>query len=307
MSTPRGRGGRRPPPRGRGGRGRGGAGDVAIRRQGRPVDGGRAPAPRERSDLGARIMAAIPAAAVAIVLVAAGDIWFTLGVAVLGFICVHELFLMYARAHPSRLAGFIGIAALSLAAYLGDPFHVLLVFVAMFPVVFLLTAAQPRGGAPAISVTVLGIGWIGLAIAHAILLRELPHGGGIVVDVLVGTFLGDTGAYLGGRAFGQRKLAPAISPNKTVEGLVVGMLTAVIAVWFAGLYQDWLSGTDALILGAAVAVIAPIGDLFESYLKRDAGTKDTGRLFGAHGGALDRLDAALFAIVVGYYVWVAML
>jgi hypothetical protein len=62
----------------------------------------------------------------------------------------------------------------------------------------------------------------------------------------------------------------------------------VAAVWLAGLYQDWLSGWHALILGAAVAAVAPVGDLFESYLKRDAGTKDTGRLFGAHGGALDR-------------------
>ncbi len=63
----------------------------------------------------------------------------------------------------------------------------------------------------------------------------------------------------------------------------------------------------SLILGAAVAVAAPLGDLFESYLKRDAGTKDTGRLFGPHGGALDRLDAVLFTAVAGFYVWLAML
>ena len=77
-------------------------------------------------------------------------------------------------------------------------------------------------------------------------------------------------------------------------------------MWLAGLYQDWLSGWHALVLGAAVAAAAPVGDLFESYLKRDAGTKDTGRLFGAHGGALDRLDAAMFAMVAGFYVWHAM-
>jgi phosphatidate cytidylyltransferase len=81
----------------------------------------------------------------------------------------------------------------------------------------------------------------------------------------------------------------------------------VIAVWFAGLYQDWLTSSDALLLGLVVAVFAPLGDLFESYLKRDAGTKDTGSLFGAHGGALDRLDAVLFTAVAGYYVWHAML
>ena len=77
-------------------------------------------------------------------------------------------------------------------------------------------------------------------------------------------------------------------------------------MWFAGLYQDWLAGSDALLLGVAVALAAPLGDLFESKIKRDAGTKDAGRLFGAHGGALDRLDAALFTLVVGYYVWQAL-
>ena len=78
------------------------------------------------------------------------------------------------------------------------------------------------------------------------------------------------------------------------------------ATWFAGLYQDWLSGTDALLIGLGVALAAPVGDLFESYIKRDADTKDTGTLFGAHGGALDRLDAVLFTIPTGYYIWMAL-
>jgi phosphatidate cytidylyltransferase len=145
-----------------------------------------------------------------------------------------------------------------------------------------------------------------MALAHAVLLRRLHHGDGIVVDVLVGTFVGDTGAYLGGRSFGTRPLAARISPNKTVEGLVIGFVTAVLATWAAGLYQDWLSGNKALLLGFAVGAAAPLGDLFESRVKRDAGIKDAGRLFGAHGGALDRLDAALFTLVAGYYVWLAV-
>ncbi len=240
-------------------------------------------------------------------IVALGGIVFTVGLIVFGLICLHELFMMFAKAHPSRLGGFLGLIGLLLAAHFGDSTQVMIALVASFPVVFLLIAAQPRGGAPGISVTILGLTWIGLALAHAILLRDLPHGGAIIVDVLVGTFLGDTGAYLGGRQFGRRKLAPAISPNKTVEGLLIGMVTAVVATWAAGLYQDWLSGTDALLLGAVVAVAAPLGDLFESYLKRDAGTKDTGTLFGAHGGALDRLDAVFFSIVAGYYVWLGIL
>jgi phosphatidate cytidylyltransferase len=81
----------------------------------------------------------------------------------------------------------------------------------------------------------------------------------------------------------------------------------VIFTWAAGLYQDWLTHGQALILGAAVGAAAPLGDLFESAIKRDAGTKDAGTLFGAHGGALDRLDAAFFTLVAGYYVWLALM
>ncbi len=155
--------------------------------------------------------------------------------------------------------------------------------------------------------TLLGVYWLGFAFAHAVLLRQLPHGGGMIIDILVGTFLADTAAYLGGRLFGRRPLAPTISPNKTVEGLFCGMLIAIVAVFFAGLYQDWLTQGDALLLGLAVAVLGPLGDLFESLVKRDAGAKDSGGVFGAHGGALDRLDAVIFTVVAGYYMWLGVL
>jgi phosphatidate cytidylyltransferase len=200
---------------------------------------------------------------------------------------------------------------LGVAAQLGDERQVLLAAVAFLPVMFLLAIAMPaREGVTVTSgmaFTTFGVFWIGMAIAHAVLLRGTPHGDGIIIDILVGTFLGDTGAYLGGRTFGTRRLAPRISPNKTVEGLAIGFLTAVLATWCAGLYQDWLSGLDAILLGVAVGLAAPLGDLFESQVKRDSGVKDTGKAFGAHGGALDRLDAAFFTLVAGYYVWLALL
>ena len=107
--------------------------------------------------------------------------------------------------------------------------------------------------------------------------------------------------------YGGTPAAPRVSPNKTVEGLAIGMGTAVLATWLAGNYQDWLSHGEALLLGLGVALAAPLGDLFESYIKRDAGTKDTGRMFGVHGGALDRLDAVMFTVVTGYYIWLALL
>jgi phosphatidate cytidylyltransferase len=251
------------------------------------------------------VIVAVPAIAMALFLVISGGLVFAAGLLVLGAICMHELYGMYERARPVRLAGLISLAGLLAAALYGDQFQVLLVAVISLPLLFGLTLLQPRPAVASMAVTLLGIYWIGFALAHAVLLRNLPHGLGIVIDVLVGTFLGDTGAYLGGRMFGRRPLAPDISPNKTVEGLVIGMISAVAGVWIAGRYQEWLPGTHALVLGLGVALVAPIGDLFESFVKREAHTKDSGGLFGAHGGALDRLDAVMFAAVVGYYIWAA--
>jgi phosphatidate cytidylyltransferase len=276
-----------------------------ARRRSRPA--GRPPRRRSqpRSELGARTLAAIPAIALALFLVIEGGLIFALGLLVLGGACLHELYGMYARARPVRLAGLLALAGLLLAALYGDQFQVLLVAVIALPLTFGLSLLQPRPSVGAVAVTLLGIYWIGFALAHAVLLRGLPHGLGIVLDVLVGTFLGDTGAYIGGRMFGRRPLAPAISPNKTVEGLAIGMFCAIAGVWIAGRYQEWLPGTHALVLGLGVALLAPIGDLFESFVKREAGSKDSGGLFGPHGGALDRLDAVLFTAVVSYYIWSA--
>jgi phosphatidate cytidylyltransferase len=260
-----------------------------------------------RSELGSRVLVAVPAFAAAVFLVARGGLLFAAALLVLGWVCLDELYRLSARAHPAKLAGFAALVALLLAAHYGTRDQVLLVAVAALPVAFVLTLVAPRGSMFGVTVTLLGVWWVGLAMAHAVLLRALPHGGGIFIDVLVGTFVGDSGAYLGGRSFGRRRLAPRISPNKTVEGLVIGAFCAIVAVWFASLYQPWFQKGDAVLLGVGVAIAAPIGDLFESYIKREAGVKDSGRAFGAHGGALDRLDAVLFTTVVGYYVWLAIL
>jgi phosphatidate cytidylyltransferase len=195
-----------------------------------------------------------------------------------------------------------------LAARYGTQRHVLEVAMATVPVLFLAVLGRgQRGATVAMAGTLFGVFWIGLAFAHSELLRQTPHGDGVIIDVMVGTFLGDTGAYAGGRLFGRRPLAPQISPHKTVEGLFCGMFVAMVAVFLAGLYQTWLTQGDALLLGLAVAILGPLGDLFESVVKRDAGMKDAGNVFGAHGGALDRLDAVIFTIVGAYYVWLAVL
>lgn len=270
----------------------------------------RPPPRRERrgqgSELLTRILVAIPAAIAAIVFIDLGGLAFALFMIAVGWACLQELYRMLARWRPVGLVGFASVAGMVLAARYGSQRDVLEVAVATVPVLFLAVIARGQGHATvAMAGTLLGVYWIGFAVTHGELLRQLPHGKSVVIDVLVGTFVGDTGAYIGGRLFGRRPLAPKISPNKTFEGLFCGMLAAIVAVFLAGLFQAWLTQTQALLLGLAVAILGPIGDLFESVIKRDAGTKDTGSLFGPHGGVLDRADAALFTIVAGYYVWLA--
>ena len=269
--------------------------------------------PRRRrgtSDLRARLLAAVPAVLFAILIVSQGGLIFTLGVILLGVVALGELYGLMERVTPVKLAGFLALAGLAFAAQYGDEYHVLLVLMIALPLTFFLSLLRPQreNVSWSMAVVLFGVLWVGMAIAHAVLLRELEHGGRLLLDVLIGTFLGDTAAYFGGRVWGKRPLAPQISPNKTVEGLVAGVIGGTLAFWlFAVGYQDWFSGGDALLIGACVAIAAPIGDLFQSLLKRDLQAKDTGRLFGAHGGALDRLDAAFFTIVTAYYVSRAVL
>jgi len=264
---------------------------------------------RQRSDLGARVLIAIPAAVFAIFIIEQGGLVFALGILALGILALGELSVMFARVRPPMLAGMLAVTAMVLAAQkYGQPKQVLMALVASFPVAFFLSLFRPRrqNVSWALAATYLSVLWVGLPLVYAVLLRKLPHGDGLIIDILVATFLGDTAAYFGGRGWGRTPLAPKISPNKTLEGAVVGFIGGTLAFWFAGLYQDWLSGKDALVIGAFVALAAPVGDLFESLVKRDLGLKDTGRFFGAHGGVLDRLDAVLFTIVVGYYLWLTL-
>jgi phosphatidate cytidylyltransferase len=269
------------------------------------------------SDLAARVLVALIAAPVAIVMVWQGGEVLALGLVVLGVIALGELYTLMERVRPPALAGFLTLAALLAAALYGEPRHVVMVLVAAFPVTFLLALARPRRSnvSWAIAVTMFGVLWIGLGMVHAIWLRDLAveqdgetirTGMGLLFDVLIATFVGDTFAYFVGRGYGRSQFAPLISPNKTLEGLVGGVFGATLAFWCAGLYQDWLTGWDALLIGFLVGITAPLGDLFESLVKRDLEVKDTGTLFGAHGGVLDRLDAVLFTVVVGYYAAVGL-
>jgi phosphatidate cytidylyltransferase len=283
--------------------------EIVIRREGE----GEGPRRRlrflpEMSETTARVVVAIPWVIFAIAIVAAGGAVFAAALIVLAVLGLREFFLMAEAERPFLLPAYAVGAGMVVAAHYGSSFQILLVFVTIFPATFLFAAARRSHEqiTTSIAFTVLGVAWIGLGFSHAVLLRDLPtHGGALLIDVLVATFIGDTAAYGAGRLFGTRRITPRISPNKTLEGAIGGFLGATLGLWFAGLYQDWLPGIDALLMGMCIGLVAPMGDLFASLVKRDLGVKDTGSLFGPHGGLIDRLDAVLFTVVAGYYLSVA--
>jgi phosphatidate cytidylyltransferase len=265
--------------------------------------------PRTGASSAGRWLVGIPWAVVAVFVVVHGGTLLAILLIALGIVALHELYGMLDAVRPVRLAGFAGMAGLVVAAQYGGDYQIVMAAAGTVVLTFALAMIGDtrRHTTLAIGATLLGVFWVGLALAHASLLRQLDHGDGLLIDVLLATFVGDTAAYFGGRLYGTTSLAPSISPGKTVEGLICGILFGTLGFWAAGWYQDWLSGVDALAIGACVAVAAPFGDLFESMIKRDLGVKDSGRFFGQHGGVLDRLDAAFITVIVGYYAASAIL
>lgn len=156
-----------------------------------------------------------------------------------------------------------------------------------------------------VSKHLLGLLYVSFLLAHFLLLRKLEWGRGWVLFTLVATYFGDTAAFYIGRSWGRQKLAPKISPSKTIEGGLGGVAGSVIgSLLFKIFFFPQLSSSHALVLGFGVGVISQLGDLWESLIKRSAGVKDSGTLIPGHGGLLDRIDSVLFAgPFVYYYVW----
>lgn len=164
-------------------------------------------------------------------------------------------------------------------------------------VVSILSAcvADPKRGAESFTFTIAGVLYIGVCYSSALLIRKLPEGEKLFLLICTATWGADVGAYYIGRLFGRIKLAPAISPGKTVEGLIGGLFLSVAFSWaFAFYLFKPALGATVLTAGLIGGFIGPIGDLCESMLKRFFGQKDSGAILPGHGGLLDRADALLF-------------
>ncbi|MFO7695767.1 MAG: phosphatidate cytidylyltransferase [Anaerolineae bacterium] len=176
--------------------------------------------------------------------------------------------------------------------------------------VFLLAAASlsvevfhsnREGSLNSWGTTVAGL-YIGLGISYFVSLRALDNGLLWVGLAMVGTWISDTGAYLAGSRWGRRRLAPAISPSKSWEGVYGGLLTGVLTVWAIAWLGLGLAHWQGLVLGLVLVLAATLGDLAESVIKRQVGAKDSGALIPGHGGMLDRIDSLLFVAPAVYYM-----
>jgi phosphatidate cytidylyltransferase len=255
----------------------------------------------------------VAAAALPIVLgaVYVGGWWLFAVVALGAFVALHEYWLLTRRMSPLSPAGYVGAALALVGAQTGGLEWMVGGALTVFPLAFALKGISASRQAPtaSISATVMGTFWIAFGLGFILLIREdLERGRLATFALLIAVWAGDTLAYFGGRLLGRHRMAPNTSPGKTWEGFVFGTAATIFAA-FVTLYDSrdtYLSIGKAVAFGAVIAVAAPLGDLFESMLKRDAGVKDTGRLLGGHGGMLDRIDAVLFAAPAVYFTLLAL-
>ena len=250
-----------------------------------------------------RIITGAVLAALAVVVVLHGGLIFFFLMLALALLGLNEFYRLTRVYRPLPLAGFLGVALMASMAWFYSPVAVFGGVCAgvLFAALLGLLAGPKPGVTVRMSVTVLGMLYVGLGFSAVLLIRQLEVGDAAVLTVVFGTWAGDTMAYFTGKFFGSTPMAPVLSPKKTWEGFAGGFISTVILVVFIGLYTP-LGAADSVLLGATIAVAGPLGDLFESLVKRDVQIKDSGRGIPGHGGVLDRFDALIFASVASYFV-----
>jgi phosphatidate cytidylyltransferase len=263
------------------------------------------------SSFASRILVVVVLLPLVVGVVYLGGWWFFgLGL-VAGLIGLHELYTMAKELRPLVIAGYLGFVLALVGLQLGGIAWMVggILATLFLSFVFYGLSDIRTSATTSFGVTLLGVVWVGAGIGFALLVRDIPvHGFWAATAVLFTVFAADTAAFFVGRTIGRRRLAPAISPGKSWEGLVAGLLAAMTAS-FLILYRDrdeFLTIPETLLFGAAVAIASVFGDLFESAVKRDLEFKDSGRLLGGHGGMLDRVDALLWASPAAYFVILAV-
>lgn len=270
-----------------------------------------------------RIVTAVAGIPIAVYIINSGGWLFVLTVTLLASLAWHEYCNMFRdkQIYAYYWLGLLAILLLQGCSWLGNSQEALIVLFAIV-MAAMVRAVISSGKATAVDsvFTIFGIVYIGMAFSYVLLLRLIesplsfvtPFGtiaSGVLFLCLAffGTWANDTFAFFVGSSLGRRKLCAAVSPGKTVEGALGGLMGSIlVAVLFGQIFH--VAIVHSVMLGLLIGVAAPLGDLAESVLKRYAGVKDSGKLLPGHGGVLDRFDSVMFTVpVVYYYVYFILL
>ena len=268
----------------------------------------RDPIEKPPSDLSARLITGTLLTGVFLAAVFAGRGWLATLVTVITVVGLGEFYATSRRVGyvPMAAFGLIGVIVTAVSGWFAGPGGIAgAIVVSTMAILLWYSVLVRRDPLENAAITVFGLVWIGGLLAFAVAMSRSENYRSLVVGLVLVAVAMDTGSYFVGRSIGKRKLAPELSPKKTVEGLVGGALSAV-AVAVVLVRFDWfdpITISGSLLIAAGVIVAAPIGDLAESMAKRSFGIKDMGSALPGHGGILDRIDALLFVVPVGYYVY----
>lgn len=267
------------------------------------------------SDLTLRIVSGLVLVGVLVAAIVLGSFWLWLFVLTAVVVALGEFYATVRRGGfaPVALFGLLGGIGAFVAAYVADgaPFAIAGAVATTAMVVAFWYAIVPRRNPLAnAAITIFGMGWIAGLMAFAVPIILAPRYQQLIIALVLLTAVLDAASYFVGGAIGRTKMAPVLSPNKTVEGLVAGV-AAAFGVGAGISFIDWFGFdlTAGLLLAGVVSVAAPFGDLAESMVKRALNTKDMGAILPGHGGLLDRIDSFIFSIPAGYilYLWLGYL
>lgn len=265
-------------------------------------------APQSGSDLGLRVVTALILMGMLVAALWAGGGWFVAFVTILGILALGEFYgtVRTAGYQPIALIGFLTLIAMMIAGFRYGPFGIVGWYtVGLVAVLVWYAVVVRRNPLANASLTILGFAWIGVLLAFVATLAATAAFRQLTLAIVLVVAALDVGSYFAGRSFGRTKMSPILSPKKTYEGLLGGVVLAVaMAVGIS--FIDWFAPLDlrgGLFLAGVAVALGPFGDLAVSMLKRQIGVKDMGSILPGHGGILDRIDALLFIVPVAYFVF----